>query len=140
IASVSVLKDAASAAIYGSRAANGVILVTTKSGQSLNGKMRISYNGYIGTQKATQYPEFVSAWEYAQLINEATPGSFTEDEIEKFRNGSDPDNYPDVNYIDLIFKRGTMQTGHNFSIANRTDATDYLLSLGYLYQNGIVKR
>ncbi|MBO9592950.1 MAG: TonB-dependent receptor [Niabella sp.] len=140
ISSISVLKDAASAAIYGSRAANGVILVITKSGQGMNGKIKISYNGYIGTQRATQYPEFVHSWEYAQARNEATPGTYTEEEIRKFRDGSDPDHYPDVNYIDLMFKKGTLQTGHNLSVANKTGNTDYLLSLGYLYQNGIVAR
>nr|WP_008587209.1 SusC/RagA family TonB-linked outer membrane protein [Niabella soli] len=138
IASISVLKDAASAAIYGSRAANGVILVTTKSGQSQNGKIKIGYNGYVGTQRATEYPEFVHSWEYAEAVNEATPGTYTAAQIQKFKDGSDPDNYPDVNYVDLIFKKGTLQTGHNLSVSNKTENTDYLLSLGYLYQNGIV--
>lgn len=138
IASISVLKDAASAAIYGSRAANGVILVTTKSGQSQNGKIKIAYNGYVGTQRATAYPEFVHSWEYAQAVNEATPGTYTAEQIQKFKDGSDPDNYPDVNYVDLLFKKGTLQTGHNLSVANKTENTDYVLSLGYMYQNGIV--
>ncbi len=64
VASVSVLKDAASSAIYGSRAANGVVLITTKFGQGgIDGKVKINYNGYIGTQRATQYPKFVNSWQ-----------------------------------------------------------------------------
>lgn len=139
IASISVLKDAASAAIYGARAANGVILVTTKSGKAgANGQININYNGYIGTQRATAYPEFVDSWEYATLVNEAAPGSYSAEEIQKFKDGSDPDNYPNVNYADLVFKKGTLQTAHNISIANKTKNTQYILSMGYLNQDGIV--
>ncbi len=139
VENISVLKDASTAAIYGSRAANGVILVTTKTGKSSDGKIKIAYNGYSGTQKATAYPEFVNSAEYATLMNEAVPGAYTPEQIEKYRNGSDPDNYPNVNYTDLVFKKSTFQTGHNLSFSNSTQNTQYMLSLGYLYQNGIVK-
>src|SRR5690606_16689634 len=70
VASISVLKDASSAAIYGARAANGVILITTKTGQE--GKMRVSYNGYVGFQSPTEFPDFVDSWEFAELFNEAS--------------------------------------------------------------------
>ncbi|WP_084236968.1 TonB-dependent receptor [Pedobacter africanus] len=141
VENISVLKDASTAAIYGSRAANGVILVTTKTGKvNENGKMNISYNGYTGTQRATQYPEFVNSWEYATLMNEAQPGAYTAEAIQKFKDGSDPDNFPNVNYIDLALKKSTFQTGHNLSISNGNDKTQYLLSLGYMYQDGIVKK
>lgn len=139
VENISVLKDASTAAIYGSRASNGVILVTTKTGKSSDGKIKIAYNGYSGTQKATQYPEFVNSAEYASLMNEAVPGAYTPEQIEKYRNGSDPDNYPNVNYADLVFKKSTFQTGHNLSFSNSTQNTQYMLSMGYLYQNGIVK-
>ncbi len=139
IASISVLKDAASAAIYGARAANGVILVTTKSGQSgPDGKIKISYNGYVGTQRATKYPDFLNSWDYAAMVNETAPGTYSDAQIQKFKDGSDPDNYPNVNYTDLVFKKGTLQTGNSVSISNRTKNTQYLLSFGGLYQNGIV--
>ncbi|HBW79556.1 MAG TPA: hypothetical protein DEF78_03815, partial [Sphingobacterium sp.] len=62
VASISVLKDASSAAIYGARAANGVILVTTKTGAA-GGKLTVNYNGYYGIQKPTAFPEFVNSWE-----------------------------------------------------------------------------
>lgn len=140
VENISVLKDASTAAIYGSRASNGVILVTTKTGKSNDGKIKIAYNGYAGAQSATAYPEFVDSWDYARLMNEAVPGAYTDAQIQKYRDGSDPDNYPNVNYMDLVLKKSTLQTGHNLSFSNSTQNTQYLLSLGYLYQNGIVKK
>lgn len=140
VENISVLKDASTAAIYGSRAANGVILVTTKTGKGIDGKIKIDYNGYAGTQNATAYPEFVNSWEYATLMNEAQPGSYTAEQIMKFKDGSDKDNYPNENYIDQILKKSTFQTGHNLSFSNNTENTQYLLSTGYLYQNGIVAK
>ncbi len=140
VANISILKDASTAAIYGSRAANGVIVVTTKTGSNTDGKIKVAYNGYTGTQRATAYPEFVESWEYASLLNEAQPGAYTEAQIQKFRDGSDPDNYPNVNYVDEVFKKSTLQTGHNLSISNNLNKTQYLLSAGYLYQNGIVEK
>ena len=140
VASISVLKDASTAAIYGSRAANGVILVTTKSGEGDDGKIRINYNGYYGVQKPTAYPRLVDAPTYALLMNEAIPNSFSEEDIRKFRDGSDPDGHPDNNWIDMVFKRSAPQTAHNISISNKTKNTDYLLSLGYMDQKGIVSK
>ncbi|WP_315823850.1 TonB-dependent receptor plug domain-containing protein [Paraflavitalea speifideaquila] len=138
VENISVLKDASSAAIYGARAANGVILVTTKTGKGE--KLKVSYNGYVGTQKATAYPEFVRSWEYATLLNEAQPGAYTAEQIQKYKDGSDPDSYPDMDYIDLVFKKSTLQTGHNISFSNNNRNTAYQLSFGYLSQNGIVAR
>ncbi|WP_111631444.1 SusC/RagA family TonB-linked outer membrane protein [Larkinella arboricola] len=138
VESVSVLKDASSAAIYGARAANGVILVTTKLGKSK--KPRISYNGYVGVQRMTATPEIVNSAEYAQLMNEAVPGTYTDAQIQKFRDGSDPDNYPNSDFIGAVLKKQTLQTGHNISISNGGDNTQYLLSAGYLRQNGIVAK
>lgn len=138
VESISVLKDASSAAIYGARAANGVILVTTKTGKQ--GKMRVSYNGYVGVQKMTATPQFVSSAEYAQLINEAVPNSYTDAQIELFRNGSDRDSYPNSDFVAATFKKKATQTGHNLSISNGTENTQYLLSFGYLGQNGILDK
>lgn len=139
VESISVLKDASAAAIYGARAANGVILVTTKTSKS-GDKTKVSYNGYVGTQRATAYPDFVDSWEYATMMNEAVPGSYTPEQIQKYRDGSDPDNYPNAKYTDLVFKKSTLQTGHNISLSNAGKNTQYLLSFGYLYQNGIVMK
>ena len=138
VENISVLKDAASAAIYGARAANGVILVTTRTG-SVSHKMRVSYNGYVGMQKITATPSFVNSWEYAEMMNEAQPGTYSAADIEKFRNGSDPDNFPNADYISASFKTQFLQTGHNISVSNGNDNTQYVLSLGYLNQDGVVK-
>jgi len=139
IASVSVLKDAASAAIYGSRAADGVVLVTTKFGQAgADGKVKVNYNGYAGTQRATRYPKFASSWQYARALNEAVPNTYSQADIDSFRLGTSPYNYPNTDWTDLIFKKGTFQTGNNVAVSNRTKNTQYMLSLGYVYQNGII--
>ncbi|MEK6479973.1 TonB-dependent receptor [Catalinimonas sp. 4WD22] len=141
VENISVLKDASSAAIYGARAANGVILVTTKTAKS--DQLRVTYNGYAGIQVPTEYPEYVNSWEYAELLNESNanddlPPAYSSDEIELFRNGTDPDNYPNSDFINRVLKKQAAQTGHNITISNGMGSSNYLLSLGYLYQNGII--
>ena len=141
VESVSVLKDASSAAIYGARAANGVILVTTKSGSTQN-KLSINYNGYVGLQTPTAYSEFVDSWEYATAINESTTGGggYSQEEIQKFKDGSDPDNYPNSNFFDEFFKSSSRQTGHSINLSNSTEKVQYAFSLGYMNQDGIVRK
>ena len=141
VENISVLKDASSAAIYGARAANGVILVTTKTANS--DQLQVVYNGYAGVQVPTEYPEYVNSWEYAELLNESNanddlPPAYSAEEIELFRNGNDPDNYPNSDFIGRVLKRQAAQTGHNITIANGVGSSNYLLSVGYLYQNGII--
>ena len=99
IESISILKDAASAAIYGSKAANGVILITTKRG--VEGKPVVSYNGSYGIQNAVTLLDEMSSADYATLYNRALALAgksprFTDEEIQKFRDGSDPYNYPNT--------------------------------------------
>lgn len=138
IESISVLKDASTAAIYGSRAANGVILVTTKTGKE--GKTHVNYNGYVGFSEATAIPNKVDTWEYATLYNIANGSQvYSQEEIQKFRDGSDPDNYANNRYLDQLFGTG-VQTGHDLSVNGGNDTNKYMLSFGYLYQDGIVKR
>jgi len=137
IQSISVLKDAASAAIYGTRAANGVILIETKRGQK--GKLQISYNNYIGWQKVTELPEFLDSWEYATYKNVAAPNSYTADQIAKYKDGSDPDNYPNVPHLKNLLNSGSgFQTNHSVSFMGGDEKNSYLLSLGYLSQDGLV--
>jgi TonB-linked SusC/RagA family outer membrane protein len=138
IEAFSVLKDASSAAIYGARAASGVILITTKTGKS--GKFRFQYNGYVGIQKPTTLPSYVNSAEYAALINEAQPGSYSTVQIQKFRDGSDPDNYPNTNWFNAVLKDHAVQTGHNLTISNGSERSQSLLSLGYLNQDGIIAK
>lgn len=142
IASISILKDAASASIYGSRAANGVILIETKRGKA--GKLQVNYNGYAGWQKATNLPNFVPSWEYATLRNEgnANMGAspvYTDEEIQKFKDQSDPDNYPNVPHFNNLLTSGSgFQTSHNLSFMGGNDKNRYLFSATYLSQDGIV--
>ncbi|GEO06469.1 SusC/RagA family TonB-linked outer membrane protein [Adhaeribacter aerolatus] len=139
VESVSVLKDASSAAIYGSRAANGVILVTTKTGKE--GKLKINYNGYTGFQKPTAFPDFVDSWDYAAMFNEASASnSYTDADIQKYKDGSSPDTHPNTDFLGAVFSKNGLQTGHNLTLSGGTPATKYNLSLGYLFQDGLVVR
>lgn len=139
VESISVLKDASSAAIYGARAANGVILVTTKTGQQ--GKTKVSYNGYTGIQSPTAFPDYASSAEFAEFYNVALGTEFfTPEEIQKFRDGSDPDNFPNTDFLRAIFSRNGIQTGNNLSISGGGPTNQFNLSLGHLYQEGLVVR
>jgi len=139
IESISVLKDAASAAIYGSKAANGVILVTTKRG--MTGKPKISYSGYVSFQNATNMIDRLSSYDYASMYNQLLKDAgesprFTDEEIQKFKDGTDP-NYPNTDWYDLAYKTG-IQHRHNISINGGTDNVHYMGSIGYLNQTGIL--
>lgn len=140
---ITILKDAASAAIYGSRAANGVILVTTKVGSS--GKLTVSYDTYVGKQQPTELPQYVDSWVYAEMFNEARKNEgqspvYTQEEIEKFKSGLYPDEYPNKHHLRDLFKTGNgLQTKHNFTIQGGSKQSTYLFSTGYLRQNGLIK-
>lgn len=144
IANVSVLKDAASASIYGSRAANGVILIETKEGKS--GEMQVSYDSYVGVQEAVELPEYVDSWVYAEMKNEALfnmgkGAEFTQEDIEKFKSGEYPDEYPNKHHARDFFNSGNgIQTKHNLTFSGGTDKTQFLFSSGYLKQNGIIEQ
>ena len=139
VESISVLKDAASAAIYGSKASNGVILITTKRGKT--GKPRISYNGYVGIQNPTNLTERLNSYDYARLysqvmIAEGLTPRFSEEEIQKFKNGTDP-NYPNTDWYREAYKSG-IQHSHNVSMSGGTENVKYMGSIGYLNQSGIL--
>lgn len=139
VESISVLKDASTAAIYGARAANGVVLVTTKTGKE--GKLSVSYNGYVGTNIATELPKFINSWEYATLMNEAEGRDvFSAEDIQKYKDGSDPDNYSNSDYLREVLSRNGFQTGHDLALNGGTTTNRYLLSFGYLNQNGLVEK
>ncbi|GKG78939.1 SusC/RagA family TonB-linked outer membrane protein [Parabacteroides goldsteinii] len=143
IESVSILKDA-SAAIYGARAGNGVILVTTKRGQS--GKPNILFNGTLTSQSYTNFPEPVDAGQYATLFREAQINSgvpenqtkFSEEDIAKYFAGNDPQ-YPSTNWYDEIMKKSALQQQYNLTIRGGTDVVKYYTFLGYLSQDGMFK-
>jgi TonB-linked SusC/RagA family outer membrane protein len=145
IESVSVLKDA-SAAIYGNRAANGVILVTTKRGKT--GKPTVNYSFNQGYTSPTRLPKMADAATYAQIMNEinydanAAGGlnqAYTADQIQKFANGSDPLLYPNTDWIATVLKKVTTQSQHSLSVTGGNEDVKYFVSLGALNQNGLYK-
>lgn len=144
IESITVLKDAAAASIYGSRAANGVILVTTKSGKP--GMLQVSFDSYIGVQSATELPEFVDSWVYAEMYNEMMVNEdlapvYSQNDINLFKSGTDPDNYPNVKHLERLMNSGNgLQVKNNLTFQGGTDASRFFISTGYLRQNGIVEQ
>jgi TonB-dependent starch-binding outer membrane protein SusC len=136
IASISVLKDAASASIYGSRASNGVVLVTTKRG-GLNRKPTISYSGYYGTSQASNVPSVITnSAQFMELANEASVNSgsaerYTPAQIAKYRQSG-----PNTDWVKEIFSKGAIQQ-HNVSVSGGSTNTGYLLSFGTLNQDAI---
>lgn len=143
IESMTVLKDAASAAIYGSRAANGVILIETKKGIGEE-KTTVSYNGYFGLQQLgrrydliTNSAEFMGLWNQAS-VNSGGSAIFPDDVINAFETGSDPYKYPNTNYFDEVF-RSAFTTQHNLSLTSSSENSNTYVSINYLKQDGIVK-
>lgn len=143
IESISVLKDAASAAIYGSRGANGVVLVTTKKGATGLQQPVVSYSGYAGWQQPTRLPKYVGSAEFMEMQNEALVNvgkapSFTAEQIQKAKDGSDPDFYSNTNWVDQILRDEAFQQSHNLNVRGGSGKTSYYVSYGYLDQQGII--
>ncbi|WP_103069192.1 SusC/RagA family TonB-linked outer membrane protein [Aquimarina sediminis] len=141
VESISVLKDAAAAAIYGMRAANGVILITTKRGK---GKTKFNVDMYSGFQEPTRLPKFLDSYNYATLLNEANSNdgvdpAYTNEDLEKFRDGSSPDTHPNTDWLDETLANNSFMQSINIS-ANGSDENNtirYFTSLGYLYQDAL---
>ncbi|WP_176146084.1 TonB-dependent receptor [Parapedobacter luteus] len=143
IESITVLKDAASASIYGSRAANGVILITTKRG-SREG-LTVNYNSYVGWQRPTDMPKIVNAIDHMELINEAYTNTgrsplFTEQFIEEYKTqgASNRDRYPDTDWQDVTMTENGFMQSHYLAMSGGTDRMRILGSFGYLDQGGVV--
>ncbi|SHG62118.1 TonB-linked outer membrane protein, SusC/RagA family, partial [Fodinibius roseus] len=143
IESVSVLKDAASAAIYGSKAANGVVLVTTKSGE-YDEQPQVRLSSYIGFQSlARTYDiidnsaEYMGLWNQA-LINQGSDPIFPETVINDFRNNSDPYRYPNTNFFEEVYRTAVINK-QNISISGGSESVRYFLSLNRLNQEGIMR-
>jgi TonB-dependent starch-binding outer membrane protein SusC len=139
IQSMSVLKDAASSSIYGSRAANGVILITTKKGAA--GSLKINYSAFIGTQKPTRLPHVLNAVDYTTLYNEASLNSgggvvYPDSTIAKYRANNDP-MFPDIDYFKVYYGEAPIQN-HRLSLTGGSDNISYAFMLGQLNQDGIL--
>ncbi len=136
IESITVLKDA-SAAIYGSQAANGVILVTTKRGKVE--KLGISASYSAGWSQPTKVPELTNAAEYATLVNEISPNTYSADEIRKFADGSDPWRYPNTDWFDTVLKTWSLQQNANVTMSGGTEKLQAYVSLSTRSQDGFFK-
>lgn len=142
IASVEVLKDASATAIYGSKGANGVVLITTKHGKA--GKINISAKAETFYNMLTQVPDFVDGYTYASMANEAKitrnlEPLYKADELEIFRLGLDPDLYPNVNWIDELLRKGSWSTRATLSMNGGGNTARYYVSGSYLDQQGMYK-
>ncbi|WMI66768.1 TonB-dependent receptor [Aestuariibaculum sp. YM273] len=137
IKSISVLKDA-SAAIYGAQAANGVILVTTKRGTIGAPTIRLSYNQ--GFARPTVIPEMADAAEYATLLNEIEPGRYSEEDIQMYRDGSDPWGHPNTDWFAETLKPWSLQSYGNMSIDGGTENVKYFVSLSEKSQDGFYEK
>ena len=142
IESITLLKDAASSAIYGTRAANGVILITTKQGT--NGKFQLSYDVNIGITKPTALPDnliynsatYMTLWNQA-ATNSGYPNKFTQAQIDAYTNPSNPTLYPNVNWLDILMRTVTTQT-HHIGMTGGRNGTTYNIGLGYVDQPDIM--
>ncbi|MGB7393131.1 MAG: TonB-dependent receptor [Pricia sp.] len=132
IESMSILKDASSAAIYGIRAANGVIVIKTKRGQGAEESVSFSYDAFAGFQKVTNVPDLVNAAQYVELYNEkqAFEGSDTRINVADFSG--------DTDWFDEILRKSAATTSHNISITGNSEKTQYYVGFGYFDQNGVL--
>ncbi len=141
IETVTVLKDAASASIYGARAANGVVLVTTKKAK--RGEASLEYKLDVGIQNATSIRDLIwNSVEYMEMFNAARLRSgltafYTKDQINDYKNATDKVQYPDYNWPEHIFKTATIYN-HSLSFSKATETSNFRLGLNYSNQDGIL--
>lgn len=140
IETFSVLKDASATAVYGNRGANGVILITTKRGTL--GVPKVTLRSEFAVVTPMRIEDNINAYEYASLINESRANidqgpKYSDIELQKYKNQSDPYVYPDVNWYDVVFRNHTKQMINNLGISGGTEAVKYYVNLGYTIQEGI---
>ena len=148
IENMTVLKDASAVAPYGARGANGVILITTKRGKS--GKATISYNFKGGFGEPTRLPEIASSYDHARYMNEAWRnkeldmgndpglyGKYSEEELQKFKDGSDPYGYPNTNWLKEVLLPRAWQQQHSLTASGGSDNIKYFVGFGYVDQSAL---
>lgn len=143
IESFSILKDASATAVYGTRGANGVVLVTTKKGVA--GKLKVNVKANVGLSYSPRMPEYVGAYEYATLANEAALSRgmnpiFSDVDMALFKNGMDPDLHPDVNWRDVILKDYTWNQQYHLSASGGGEVARYYMSMGFQNKEAIFKQ
>ena len=137
IESISVLKDAAAASVYGVQGGNGVILVTTRKGEA--GKTELNYSNQFTQTAFTQYPDFLTSVDYATVLNEGLINAgqnpfYTAEEIDLYSSGTDPINYPNEDWSSLVFKDWGLQQRHNLNLTGGSNKLRYFVSAGFLDQ------
>ena len=142
VESFSVLKDAAATAVYGSRGANGVVLVTTKRGRVE--KAKISFKTEHTISSPTRLPEFVGSADYLSLYNEALRNDgegpqFSDELIAHYRNNDDPDLYPNTNWIDELLRKNTFSHRYTLNVRGGTEKAKYFVSGAYYNETGLFK-
>lgn len=143
VESFTILKDASATAVYGVRGANGVILITTKKGEK--GKQQVTFRSEIAMLTGIRFPKYIQSYEFANLMNEAAANSnfgtvpWSSEEIQKFQDGSDPYLYPNVNWIDEVFKKDTWQTTQNVNVSGGSEKVRYYVNLGLTGKDGLYK-
>ena len=148
VESISILKDAATTAVYGIKGANGVVLVTTRRGKE--GPTRINFRSEYGIQKPTHVPQFLNAYQTALLHNEALRNDgvdeltsneyFRDSSLNHFLNGTDPYGHPDVDWYNTLFRSSAPMMTNNFDISGGAPNVQYMVSMGYLRQNGMLRQ
>lgn len=139
VSSVVVLKDAVATAIYGQRGQGGAILITTRRGVA--GKAHISFTAKTGSLNSLTTPKLLNAYDYAILFNEGLVNSgqqplYTNDDLSKYQNGSDPYGYPNVDWYHTVFKDKTAIQQYNLNISGGAKTARYFIDLDYLNQGG----
>ncbi|WP_142688089.1 TonB-dependent receptor [Chitinophaga polysaccharea] len=141
VESVTILKDAAAAAVYGARAANGVILVTTKRGVA--GRIAVTYDGYYGVQSPSSMPALVEAPQYMRMFNEAQVNAgnaplYSEEDIQHTEAGDDPIKYPNTDWQKEILNRAAPITSHSVGVSGGNSLARFALTANYQNQQGMI--
>ncbi len=145
IASISILKDASATAIYGTRGANGVILVTTKRG--ISSKPNFSYTTYTGWQNVINVPDYLNSYDFARLYNQAEINdgvdtnnvTYSGDDLQKYKDHNDPYGHPDISWYKSVIQPNAFQQRHSLSVSGGSDKFRYFMLFGYFDQQGIYR-
>src|SRR5687767_14100000 len=140
IESFSVLKDASATAVYGNRGANGVVLITTKHGA--NRKPTVTLRTEMAQLTPLRVADYRDGYAYGKLVNEALTNigqapKYSDAELQKYKDGSDPYLYPNVDWNDIVLKKHTKQSINNLGISGGSETVKYYVNLGYTIQQGI---
>jgi TonB-linked SusC/RagA family outer membrane protein len=141
IESITVLKDAAAIAPYGLAGANGVLLITTKRGKA--GKVDMSFNTWYGFQRPTQYPHYLNSYDFATALNAANknaglPAAYSDEQLQKYKDHSDPDHYPDHDWMREVLDFAAPMNSQSLTFSGGSEKVRFFSSLGHLYQQGSV--